>query len=198
MSITLQEHALGVTWSETTGMRRAAHALSSDRGVWLIDPFEDAAALSSVQSLGQPAGVLQLLDRHNRDCRELATRLEVPLLALPARAPDSPFEVVPVLSRRRWREVALWWPAPRALIVAEAVGTAPVFALGRQAGAHPLLRVCPPPAALTHLSPEALLTGHGEAIPTDAGGAFQEALDRWRSDLPRLVIQLPSLLRSAR
>ena len=70
MTASLQHHALGVTWSEPSGMMRAAHALhGTEGGVWLIDPFEDAAALQAAASLGEPAGVIQLLDRHNRDCQ---------------------------------------------------------------------------------------------------------------------------------
>ncbi len=98
-------------------MSRTAHALLSDGRVWLIDPFEDDVALQTASALGPSAGVLQLLDRHNRDCQTIATRLAVPLLRLPERVPDTPFEVVPVLFRRRWREVALWWPQTRALII---------------------------------------------------------------------------------
>ena len=125
-------------------MARSAHALRSDGRVWLIDPFEDEPALREVAALGTPAGVIQLLDRHNRDCAPIAARLGVPLLRLPGAAPDTPFEVVPILSRPGWHEVGLWWERERALIVTEAVGTAFPFALGRRAGVHPVLRLTPP------------------------------------------------------
>jgi hypothetical protein len=136
MSTSIQRHALGLTWVETGGMRRAAHAVRADGRVWLIDPFEDGVALSAAAELGQAAGVIQLLDRHNRDCDEIAQRLEVPRLRVPTELPNSPFAVVSVISRPWWREVALWWEQERALIVAEAVGTAPAFALGRRVGAY--------------------------------------------------------------
>jgi hypothetical protein len=42
-----------------------------------------------------------------------------------------------VVARPWWKEVALWWPAEQTLIVAEAIGTAALFALGRPAGVHP-------------------------------------------------------------
>ena len=70
-------------------MGRTAHALSSGGQVWLIDPFDDEPALQAAATLGRPAGVLQLLDRHNRDCDSIAARLGVPLLRLPDRAPDA-------------------------------------------------------------------------------------------------------------
>ena len=68
MEAKLQRHALGVTWVEQNAMARAAHAVLVDQRVWLIDPYEDTEALAAVAELGTPAGVLQLLDRHNRDC----------------------------------------------------------------------------------------------------------------------------------
>jgi hypothetical protein len=195
MTVTLQHHALGLTWIEKGRMVRTAHALTSDERVWLIDPFDDEPALQAAASLGRPAGVLQLLDRHNRDCEPIAARLDVPLVRLPERAPDTPFEVVPVISRRGWNEIALWWAQERALIIAEAIGTAPVFALGRRAGVHPVLRLTPPRSALAAYRPTMLLVGHGETIESDGAAALEDALARSRSDLPRLLVRLPGLLR---
>ncbi len=195
MSNSIQRHPLGLTWVETSGTRRAAHALRADGRLWLIDPFDDEIALSAATELAQPAGVIQLLDRHNRDCGPIAQRLEVPLLRLPTDLGDSPFTVVPVISRPWWHEVALWWEAERALVIAEAVGTAPAFALGRQAGLHPLLRLRPPRAALTAHRPERLLVGHGTALESGAAAAIDDALAGALSDIPQLVLKLPSLVR---
>ncbi len=192
----LQRHALGVTWVEQNAMARAAHALVDDRRVWLVDPYDDAGALSAVAELGSPAGVLQLLDRHNRDCAAIAERLAVPLLRLPADVAGTPFEVTAVVSNRAWREVALWWADERALVVAEAVGTAPAFAVGRRVGVHPMLRLTPPRKQLSRFSPERLLVGHGEAIESGADAALSEALARSRRDLPRLLLSVPKLLRA--
>jgi hypothetical protein len=196
MSAVIHEHAVGLTWSEPSGMVRAAHALTSEGRVWLIDPFDDPAALDATASHGRPAGVLQLLDRHNRDCETIATRLDVPLMRLPERVPDSPFEVIRVINRPGWKEIALWWAQPRALVVAEAIGTAPAFALGRRAGVHPLLRLVPPRSQFSSRRPEMLLVGHGEMIETNAVAALAEALDHARSDIPRFVVTLPRLVRS--
>ena len=198
MSAALQRHSLGATWIEPGSKSRTAHALLSDGRVWLIDPFEDDAALQTASALGPPAGVLQLLDRHNRDCQTIATRLAVPLLRLPGRVPDTPFEVVPILSRRRWREVALWWPQTRALIIPEAIGTAPAFALGRRAGVHPMLRMTPPRAQLSGYEPSMLLVGHGRTLESEATAALADALARSRSDIPRLLVRLPGLMRGGK
>jgi sugar phosphate isomerase/epimerase len=197
MAVMLQRHVLGVTWVEQGAMARAAHALLDDGRVWLIDPYEDAEALAVVAELGMPAGVLQLLDRHNRDCERLAQRLGVPLLRVPVNAVGTPFQAVPVISNRAWREVALWWPERAALVVAEALGTAPAFALGQRVGVHPMLRVTPPRRQFSSFGPELLLVGHGQAIESGAEAAIAEALARSRRDLPRLLVSIPSLLRQA-
>jgi hypothetical protein len=195
VSNSIQRHSLGLTWVETSGMRRAAHALRADGRLWLIDPFEDEVALSAATELGTPAAVIQLLDRHNRDCGPIAQRLEVPLLKLPEHVGDSPFTVIPVISRPWWREVALWWEDERALVIAEALGTAPLFTLGRQVGVHPMLRLRPPKGPLTARSPERLLVGHGAALESGAAAAIRDALSGALADLPQLVLKLPSLVR---
>ncbi|HEY3946522.1 MAG TPA: hypothetical protein VGL78_14945 [Solirubrobacteraceae bacterium] len=197
MAVTLQRHALGVTWVEDSALARAAHALLDDGRVWLIDPYEDAGAMAAVAELGTPAGVLQLLDRHNRDCEGLAQRLDVPLLRLPVEAAGTPFQPIPVISNRAWREVALWWAERDTLVVAEAVGTAPPFALGRRVGVHPMLRLTPPRKQLSGFAPERLLVGHGPAIESGADSALRDALARSRSDLPRLPLSIPGLLRGS-
>lgn len=195
MGVRLQRHGLGVSWVEQNAMARAAHALVGDQRVWLIDPYDDVEALAAVAELGTPAGVLQLLDRHNRDCRAIAQRLGVALLRLPVDTAGTPFEAIPMISNRGWREVALWWPDERALVVAEGVGTAPAFALGRRAGVHPMLRLTPPRKQLSRFQPERLFVGHGEAIESGADAALREALAQSRRDLPRLLISIPKLLR---
>jgi hypothetical protein len=195
VSNSIQRHALGLTWVETSGMRRAAHALRADGRLWLIDPFEDDVALSAATELASPAAVIQLLDRHNRDCGSIAQRLEVPLLRLPEQVNDSPFTVIPVISRPWWREMALWWEDERALVIAEALGTAPAFTLGRQVGLHPMLRLRPPRGPLTARSPERLLVGHGAALESGAAAAIDDALSGALADIPQLVLKLPSLVR---
>jgi hypothetical protein len=195
VSNSIQRHSLGLTWVETSGMRRAAHALRANGRLWLIDPFEDDVALSAAAELASPAAVIQLLDRHNRDCGSIAQRLEVPLLRLPEQVNDSPFTVIPVISRPWWREMALWWEDERALVIAEALGTAPAFTLGRRVGLHPMLRLRPPKGALTARSPERLLVGHGAALESGAAAAIDDALSGALADIPQLVLKLPSLVR---
>ena len=195
MEVKLQRHALGLTWIEPNAMARAAHALTDEGRVWLIDPYENAEALAAVAQLGTPAGVIQLLDRHKRDCEPLAQRLGVALHRLPQDGAGMPFTPMPVISNRAWREVALWWPEQEALVVAEAVGSASAFALGRRVGVHPMLRLLPPRGPLSRYQPERLFVGHGEAIESGADAALREALEHSRSDTPRLILSLPKLIR---
>jgi hypothetical protein len=141
-------------------------------------------------ALGEPAGVVQLLDRHNRDCASLAARLGVPHHRVPDTLTGSPFEVVTVLRWRRWREDALWWPERRILVTADAIGTNRFFAGKDPAGVHPLLRLTPP-RLLGRYAPLHLLVGHGEGIHgDDADRALQRALATARTGIPRWLAGL--------
>src|SRR5688572_32632873 len=114
----VDELPFGFSWFPREPMTRTGHALDTgDGGVWLVDPVDVGEAMERAAALGEPAGVIQLLDRHNRDCAEIADRLSVPHLRLPAAIPGSPFEVLKVIDLPKWRELALWWPAQRALVV---------------------------------------------------------------------------------
>jgi hypothetical protein len=194
VSVTLHHHDAGLTWTESGVMARSAHAVQAGGRVWLIDPFDDEPALTAAAALGDAAGVIQLLDRHNRDCEALAARLAVPVMRLPESLDGTPFEPVPVLARRGWKEVALWWPAAQTLIVAEALGTAPAFALGRPLGVHPMLRLTPPRGTLGRHRPQRVLVGHGPPLEEGGADAVAEALDHALTDTPRLLLKLPALL----
>ncbi|HZO36997.1 MAG TPA: hypothetical protein VFB41_08995 [Solirubrobacteraceae bacterium] len=179
-------------------MARSSHALADDGRVWIVDPVDWAPALDRVAALGEPAAVIQLLDRHKRDSALIAARLGVPHLTVPEAITDSPFELVRLTHRRWWDEVALWWPARRTLVVPEAVGTVEAFTLGaEQAGVHAGLRLTPP-RQLSDFSPEHLLVGHGPALHDDAAPALAAAVDRSRRDIPLLLRRLPGLIRGAR
>src|SRR3954471_22367962 len=144
MPIEYDEFEFGFSWIAQPLMR-TCHALATPEGVWLIDPVDDPEPLERAAALGAPAGVLQLLDRHKRDCAAIAARLGVVHLVVPDAVPGSPFEVIAVVRRPGWRESALWWPERRALVVAEALGTTPHFTLGHgPVGVHPVLRLLPP------------------------------------------------------
>jgi hypothetical protein len=181
-------------------LTRTSHARVDDGRVWLIDPVDDGAALAAAAALGEPAGVIQLLDRHNRDCRAIADRWDVPHLRVPPAVPGSPFEVVPSGVRiPRWDEVALWWPQRRALIVAEVLGTSPHYTLDSgPVGIHALLRLAPP-GRLRGYDAEHLLPGHGAPVHgPDTAQEIDAAYARSRRDVPKLLLKAPRMARAAK
>lgn len=192
-------HGWGVSWiaAEPAFMQRASHALAADGAVWLIDPVDGAGLDEMIAPLGTVRGVLQLLDRHPRDGDAVARRHGVSVMRVPfGEVPGSPFTVLRVVNLPRWREIALWWPEHRALVVPEALGTAPYYlAPGRTVGIHPMLRMFPP-TSLDGLAPLHLLPGHGEPASGDAlAEAIHEALGHSRRDIPRV---LGSMIRNRR
>ena len=146
-----------------------------------------------VRELGAPAGVVQLLDRHNRDCAAVARRLGVPHHVVPRQLPGTPFELRQVVQLRVWREVALWWPERRLLLVADALGTIPFFRAGAEpAGLHPVLRLRPPRrSAASSLTTCSSATARASTTirrrsraRSGRGGA---RIPRWLVGLPRVV-----------
>jgi hypothetical protein len=193
----LSEFAFGLTWEIEEATMRTSHAIrTTDGRVWLIDPVDQSEAMQRVAALGPPAAVIQLLDRHNRDCARIAERLNVPHLNVPDDVPDSPFETIAVLRLPRWRESALWWEEQKLLVVAEAIGTGPIFTTGHgAAGMHPILRPLPP-QALRGYEPEHLLVGHGAPVHgADARGAVEFAYAHARTDLLRLPLAFAKAVR---
>jgi hypothetical protein len=177
----------GFGWVVDEPMRRCSHALVSEGRVWVIDPVAGDGVEDRIRAAGMPAGVIQLLDRHNRDCATLAARLDVPHLVVPEQA-VAPFEFRRIRRRRWWQEAALWWPSRRILLFADALGTAPYFcARGERLGVHPLLRLFPPRRQLAGLAPASLLCGHGEGVLDDADAALREALSSARRRIPAQV-----------
>jgi len=158
--------------------------------VFVIDPTEGEGVDERIRALGEPAAVLVLLDRHRRDSDAFAARLgvlvhETPLEPVAA----APFEFRPVVQRRVWREVALWWPQRRVLVAADALGTVGYMRpRADRLGIHPMLRFRPPRAAFAGLEPEHILVGHGEGVHgPEAAAALAAALAGARRDIPRLA-----------
>jgi hypothetical protein len=194
MTLDYDEQPFALSWIDPKLMR-SSHALVTEPGVWLIDPVDDAEALERVAALGAPAGVLQLLDRHKRDCAAIASRLGVPHLNVPDDVPGSPFEVIRVVRRPGWKESALWWPERRVLVVAEALGTTEHFTLGQgPVGVHPMLRLTPP-GVLREQMPDHLLVGHGRGVHgSHTAAAIEHALETARSGAPKAIVRLGALL----
>lgn len=187
----------GFGWIESARMRRASHALVADGRVWIVDPIEGDGVDERIRQLGEPAGVIQLLDRHARDSEAFAARFGVPLHVTPSTLAGTPFDFRCVLHRRRWREVALWWPERRVLACADALGTLPFFCAGDEpVGVHPILRLVPP-RSLRGLGVEHLLVGHGDGLHGEGtAAAVEDALRRARRRIPRWLAGLPRIVRA--
>ncbi|HSC92007.1 MAG TPA: hypothetical protein VLB86_10185 [Gaiellaceae bacterium] len=168
-------------------LRRTSHALAADGGVWLVDPVDAEGVEGRVRVLGEPRGVIQLLDRHERDGAAWAARLGVPLHVVPfVPVAGAPFVPLPLVRSRWWREAALWWHEPRVLVVADALGTISYFRAGDEPiGVHPLLRLRPP-RALATLDPAHVLVGHGSGLHgAGTTAAVREAIVTARRRLPQ-------------
>jgi hypothetical protein len=175
----------GFGWQVDERMQRTSHALAGEDGVWIIDPIAWEPALERIADLGKPAGVIQLLDRHKRDCAAVATLLGVPRFALSDHELPG-LELIVVVDFPFWRERAVWVPSRQALVCADALGTAPYFRTPDEPlGVHPLLRL-KPPRVLGRLEPQHVLCGHGAGVHgPETPAAVREALATARRRLPR-------------
>ena len=192
------EFEAGFGWIVDEFMERCSHALVVDGRVWVIDPVDGDGVEERVHAAGTPAGVLQLLDRHNRDCAALAARLGVRLHLVP-QGSLGPFACIAVKNSRSWNEIAIWWPERRVLVCADALGTTQYFCAGNERlGVHPLLRVRPPRRQLGALQPDVILCGHGEGVFDDAGAALREALSTSRRRIPAQVASAVRAWRASR
>lgn len=184
-----------LTWiaSDPGFMQRASHALVAGPGTWLVDPVDHPLVRERLAALPPVAGVVQLLDRHGRDCAAMAADLGAPLVATPRQeVPGAPFRVMVVRDSRGWHESALWWDDRRALVVAEAVGTAPYFRSrpGQVIGPHPMMRVSPP-RVLAGSGAQHVLMGHGHPVHRDDAGAMvDDAVTGARGSTPRWLLSL--------
>jgi hypothetical protein len=182
----------GFGWIVGEMQTRASHALAVDGRVWLVDALDWPEAVDRALMVGEPAGVIQLLDRHERDCAALAARFGIPHVVAPDYLPGTPFAFVPVMRRKHWRESALWWPETRTLVTADALGTNRFFTAGKAVlGVHLFLRLTPP-RSLGVLEPARILVGHGEGVlGAGAAEALRDALRTSRRGLPGLLVRLP-------
>jgi hypothetical protein len=194
--LSVDQTPLGLAWVVDEPMERASCALVADGRVWIVDPVEVDDIVDRAAALGEPAGVLQLLDRHNRDCAAVAERLSIPVLNVPDAIPGSPFEAIPVVRFPGWKETALWWPAERVLVVAEVVGSHSIANAGQGGvGVHFMLRALPP-GKLRGLEPEHLYMGHGPPVHgPEAAQELERAYARSRRDIPRSLLNLPKASR---
>jgi hypothetical protein len=189
----------GFGWLVEEAMTRTSHALAADGRMWLVDPLDWTDAVDRALALAEPAGVIQLLDRHRRDCAVLAERLAVPLFVAPDDLPGTPFECIPLMRWRYWRESALWWEKRRTLVLADVLGTNPYYTGGRASLGVSLPLRLTPPRRLDDFEPERILVGHGEGLAgPETAHELRKALDESRRRLPGVLVRLPLAGRARR
>jgi hypothetical protein len=179
----VDETPFGFGWiaAEPAFMQRCSHALVAGGRVWVVEPVEGDGVVERILAAGEPAGVLVLIPRHERDSQSIARELGVPCHLVPDELPGAPFELVPLGRKER----ALWLPDHRALLVSEALGTPPYYrAPAERVGIHPSRRLAPP-GKLERFEPEHLLFGHGEGLHgADATVALRDTLAHGRARAP--------------
>ncbi len=192
----------GFTWiaHPEEGMQRASHALETESGVWLVEPIDAEGLDEELADLGEIAGVILLLDRHERDSALIARRHGVPVSRPPGieRTVDAPtddlteglsgssFEFITLREWPGWHEVGLW--DGETLVVPESLGTVSYATVGRERlGVNPIIRIAPP-RNLGRLSPERVLVGHGSPVLEGATPALSDALANARRGLPKAWI----------
>ena len=179
----------GFGWIEPGFLARTSHALEMDGAVLVFDPVDVPGIDERIRALGRPEAVVQLLDRHQRDCGLVAERLGVPHLRMRLDGSSTRSELLNVVWNRVWKEFAFWEPRRRVLVVGDALGTVGYFtAPGEAIGVHPFLRLRPP-RMLAELEPEHILCGHGAGVHgPEATLALREALATSRRRLPRVLL----------
>jgi hypothetical protein len=173
----VDETEFGIGWiaAEPAFLQRCSHAVAADGGVWVFDPVAGDGVVERIRALGEPAGVVVLFGRHERDSARVARELGVRRFTPSAPPPlDAPFQLV----RIGRGELAAWFPEHRALVVSEALGTVQYMrAPGEQLGLHPFRRLVPP-RRLNAFDPEHLLVGHGAGLHgPEAAAALHDVLD---------------------
>jgi hypothetical protein len=182
-------------------MQRASHALTDDGDLWLVDPVDAEGLDDLLAEEGEVAGVVVLLDRHERDAarlarqhdvsvhlpvwmKSLASDLDAPVEPVRTELADTGYRLQRVLDTPFWKEAAL--SNDETLLVPEALGTAAYYRIeAERLGVHPMLRAFPP-RRLRGLAPDRVLLGHGAGVTVDASDALAEALRESRRRAPQL------------
>ncbi len=175
-------------------MRRAAHALATADGLWLVDPIDGEGLDAALAARGALSGCVLTIDRHARDAQAIAARHGVavhadealgsmrrrgPLVRFTGTLGTSGLVSIPLPGRRGgrwWRECAIAWLDRGVLVVGESVGRAPYFLIGEEVlGLHPLRRTTPP-RELAGRAPRTLLLGHGDPLTHDAAPLLEDLI----------------------
>jgi hypothetical protein len=197
----------GVGWlahPEEAG-RRVSHAVSTDEGVWVLDPLDAPGVDDLLAGLGEVAGVAVLSDYHARDAARFARRYDVPV-TVPGwldRVPDrldcrvdrvedelAGFALRPLRPLYAWREVAAYREADGTLYVPDYLSTHDAFTVGPERLGLPTLgRLFPSRERFADCEPERVLVGHGAGVFEDADAALAVAFEGARQRFPRALLR---------
>jgi len=211
--VEIDRYDYGVGWIAypDEAMQRASHAIAVEDDVWVVDPVDVDGVDSLLSEFGEVAGVVLLLDRHERDAAAVANRHDVPVYVprffdgvageldaaveqFGAELGDSGLVGHELVDNRFWQEAILYDDRDGTLVVPEAVGSTKYFTTGgRQLGVHPMLRVRPP-KTLGRFDPKRVLVGHGDGVHEDATAVLTDALDGALGRTPRLFLQNARML----
>ena len=198
----------GVGWlahPEEAG-QRVSHAVSTDEGVWVLNPLDAPGVDDLLPELGEVAGVAVLSNYHARDAARFARRCDVPV-TVPGwlgRVPDrldcrvdraggelAGFALRPLGPLYAWREVAGYREAGGTLYVPDYLSSHDAFTVGPERLGLPTLgRLFPPRDRFADCEPERVLVGHGTGIFEDADAALAGAFEgARRRRFPRALVR---------
>jgi hypothetical protein len=155
-------------------MQRCSHAVRATEEVWVFDAVDCEGIDERIRGLGDPAGVVVLHPRHERDAESIARRLGVSRFTRDEPPREPPFQLV----RIGRGELSAWFPEHETLVVSEALGTVQYMrAPGEKLGLHPFRRLTPP-RRLNAFDPAHVLVGHGSGMHgVEAAAALHDVLD---------------------
>jgi hypothetical protein len=188
--------------------KRASHAISTDEGVWLVDPIDAPNVHDPIDALGDVAGVAVLSAYHARDAGRVARQYDVPV-SIPewmnrveerVDAPIERYVNAPGGSGAGfttracrpfpgWHEVFLFHEPSATLFVPDSLGTSHQFLLGDERLGVSVFRRLQPPTQLRGVDPDRVLLGHGEPRSDDAAGELEAALTGTRRSFPKALLE---------
>ncbi|MFC6974453.1 hypothetical protein ACFQL1_06880 [Halomicroarcula sp. GCM10025709] len=187
--------------------QRASHAISTDEGVWIVDPIDVPGVDELLADLGPVAGVAVLSDYHARDADTIAKRYDVPVhvphwlgrvpdrLDTPVKRTDSQIaesgiRVERCTSLPGWTETIAWHEPTSTFYFPDILGTAPGYTVGtEEVGVFLTHRLVPPQELLEGRTPDRLLFGHGPGIHTDAAAILEDSITGARRRFPRALLR---------
>jgi hypothetical protein len=188
--------------------KRGSHAISTDEGVWILDPIDAPNVYHHIDALGDVVGVAVLSAYHARDAGHFArrygvsvsipewmNRVEKRVDAPVQRYTNAPGDAATGFTMRAcrpfpgWQEAFLFHEQSATLFVPDSLGTSHQFLLGDEQLGVSVFRRLQPPTQLRGLDPDRIFVGHGEPFTDGAASALANALDGTRRSFPKALLE---------